>query len=112
MAKKYGMMEDTLVQGAGRFGGSTGSGNMSSKVATRAAVDAKDAAAEVRRQRRLDALSKRRDALRESDSPEGIALRKQDYGYESGMKKGGKVSSASKRADGCATKGKTKGRII
>lgn len=28
------------------------------------------------------------------------------------MKKGGSVSSASKRADGCATKGKTKGRII
>jgi hypothetical protein len=29
-----------------------------------------------------------------------------------GMKKGGKVSSASKRADGCAIKGKTKGRIV
>ena len=28
------------------------------------------------------------------------------------MKKGGSVSSASKRADGIATKGKTKGRII
>jgi hypothetical protein len=28
------------------------------------------------------------------------------------MKKGGKVSSASKRADGCATKGKTKGRMV
>ena len=27
-------------------------------------------------------------------------------------KKGGSVSSASKRADGCAVKGKTKGRII
>jgi len=27
-------------------------------------------------------------------------------------KKGGSVSSASKRADGCATKGKTKGRMI
>jgi hypothetical protein len=27
-------------------------------------------------------------------------------------KKGGKVSSASKRADGIATKGKTKGRIV
>ena len=27
-------------------------------------------------------------------------------------KKGGSVSSASKRADGCCTKGKTKGRII
>ena len=33
---------------------------------------------------------------------------------QSGMKKGGKVkmSSASKRADGIATKGKTKGRIV
>ena len=26
--------------------------------------------------------------------------------------KGGKVSSASKRADGCCTKGKTKGRMV
>jgi len=29
-----------------------------------------------------------------------------------GMKKGGMVSSASKRADGCAVKGKTKGKIV
>ena len=29
-----------------------------------------------------------------------------------GMKRGGTVSSASKRADGCATKGKTKGRFV
>ena len=29
-----------------------------------------------------------------------------------GMKKGGKVSSASKRADGIATKGKTRGRMV
>ena len=28
------------------------------------------------------------------------------------MKKGGSVSSASKRADGCCTKGKTKGRML
>jgi hypothetical protein len=28
------------------------------------------------------------------------------------MKKGGSVGSASKRADGCATKGKTKGRFV
>jgi hypothetical protein len=28
------------------------------------------------------------------------------------MKKGGKVSSASKRADGCAIKGKTKGKMV
>ena len=32
-------------------------------------------------------------------------------GYKS-YKKGGKVSSASKRADGIATKGKTRGRIV
>jgi hypothetical protein len=29
-----------------------------------------------------------------------------------GMKKGGKVSSASSRADGCAQRGKTKGRMV
>jgi len=29
-----------------------------------------------------------------------------------GMKKGGSVGSASSRADGCAVKGKTKGRMI
>ena len=29
-----------------------------------------------------------------------------------GMKKGGKVSSASKRADGCCTKGKTRGKMM
>lgn len=28
------------------------------------------------------------------------------------MKKGGKVSSASSRADGCAQRGKTKGRMV
>jgi hypothetical protein len=32
-------------------------------------------------------------------------------GNVTGMKKGGKVS-ASKRADGCATKGKTRGMIV
>ena len=29
-----------------------------------------------------------------------------------GMKKGGKVSSASKRADGCCIKGKTRGKMV
>jgi hypothetical protein len=29
-----------------------------------------------------------------------------------GFKKGGKVSSASKRGDGCAVKGKTRGRMV
>ena len=42
-----------------------------------------------------------------------------DTGSDTGMKRGGKVkkmakggSTASKRADGCATKGKTKGRFV
>jgi hypothetical protein len=29
-----------------------------------------------------------------------------------GMKSGGKVSSASKRADGCAQRGKTRGKMV
>ena len=57
-------------------------------------------------------------------SESGAAKGLRNYGrmYKQGLgmkpstnyeyKKGGKVSSASKRADGCAVKGKTKGRII
>jgi hypothetical protein len=39
---------------------------------------------------------------------------KRKQGAPQTMKKGGKVkvSSASKRADGCATKGKTRGRMV
>ena len=40
------------------------------------------------------------------------AMSKKKGGAVKKMAKGGSVSSASKRADGCATKGKTKGRII
>jgi hypothetical protein len=42
------------------------------------------------------------------------AMKKNPYATEeeSEFKKGGKVSSASKRADGCAVKGKTRGRIV
>ena len=41
---------------------------------------------------------------------EGLGMKGKNDEYE--YKKGGKVSSASKRADGCAVKGKTKGTII
>jgi hypothetical protein len=37
-------------------------------------------------------------------APQGMAMAPQGQG----MKKGGKVSSASKRADGCCIRGKTK----
>jgi hypothetical protein len=42
------------------------------------------------------------------------AMKKNPYETreDMGMKKGGMVSSASKRADGCAVKGKTRGRIV
>jgi hypothetical protein len=42
------------------------------------------------------------------------AMKKNPYETEEdmGMKKGGMVGSASKRADGCAVKGKTRGRIV
>ena len=36
----------------------------------------------------------------------------EDYRSGKGMKKGGKVSSASSRGDGCAQRGKTKGRYL
>ena len=42
--------------------------------------------------------------------PDPIGAKK--GGYVKKMAKGGSVSSASRRADGCATKGKTKGRMI
>ena len=50
------------------------------------------------------------DALK--DLGEGGAKAAEEYRSKKSMKKGGKVSSASKRADGIATKGKTKGRIV
>jgi hypothetical protein len=42
----------------------------------------------------------------------GRVIYKKKGGAVKKMAKGGSVGSASKRADGCATKGKTKGRII
>jgi hypothetical protein len=47
---------------------------------------------------------------RDSQSDDEEEKRKKQMGAS--MKKGGKISSASSRADGCAVKGKTKGRIV
>lgn len=49
-----------------------------------------------------------REKRERQESDEGAIANQKKYG----MKKGGKVSSASKRADGCAQRGKTKGRMI
>ena len=42
----------------------------------------------------------------------GMGTGKMNRDISKNMKAGGKVSSASKRADGCATKGKTRGKIV
>ncbi len=42
----------------------------------------------------------------------GGAMPKSNRDITKNFKAGGKVSSASKRADGCAVRGKTKGRIV
>ena len=47
---------------------------------------------------------------RDAQSDDEEEKRKKQMGAP--MKKGGKVSSASKRADGCAIKGKTRGTMI
>ena len=46
----------------------------------------------------------------DSDASDKFQPRRSEGDF--GMKKGGKVSSASKRADGCCVKGKTKGRYL
>ena len=52
----------------------------------------------------FDAIQESRQGAKDAADRKKIS----DMGY----KKGGKVSSASSRADGCATKGKTKGTMI
>jgi hypothetical protein len=42
----------------------------------------------------------------------GMGTGKMNRDITKNYKAGGKISSASKRADGCAIKGKTKGRIV
>lgn len=42
----------------------------------------------------------------------GFGIQKMNKNLNRTYKKGGTVSSASKRADGCVTKGRTKGRFV
>jgi len=64
-----------------------------------------------------DEADEQRKAMYDSAKKDDMDLPAGARTYKKGgtvkkMAKGGSVSSASKRADGCATKGKTKGRII
>lgn len=46
------------------------------------------------------------------DAAQDAIERQQRYDRARVLKKGGSVSSASKRADGCAVRGKTRGKIV
>lgn len=49
---------------------------------------------------------------KEKDKAAAAGMITQPGAPETTMKKGGKISSASKRADGCAIRGKTRGKIV
>jgi hypothetical protein len=53
-----------------------------------------------------------REYLKSKDKNEPTGSGKESLSKERNYKKGGSVSSASKRGDGCAIKGKTKGRMV
>ena len=59
----------------------------------------------------LDIENMRKDKLVDDEAKAGEKARKENMG-KIGFKSGGSVGSASKRADGCAVRGKTKGRMI
>ena len=48
----------------------------------------------------------------EEEKQKARAAAAAEQAAKGGMKKGGKVSSASKRADGCAQRGKTRGKMV
>jgi hypothetical protein len=75
---------------------------------------ARKAMEEQEAQRKLDAEQERRQKGMEDESKGKFRELRKTLGVKSPVKKakGGTVSSASKRADGCVTKGKTKGRFV
>ena len=73
--------------------------------------DKREAAAEIKRESRGVEKPANFDAMQES-IPEAKDAKDRKKISDMGYARGGKVSSASSRADGCATKGKTKGTIV
>lgn len=61
---------------------------------------------------RLDKERFDRKAAKASGGGGGGAMPKSNRDITKNYKAGGKVSSASKRADGCAVRGKTKGKMV
>lgn len=64
------------------------------------------------RDRIFDVIAPRNDPAKATLMEDEKEKRRKMKGARTGMKKGGKVKSASKRGDGCATKGKTRGKFV
>ena len=60
----------------------------------------------------LDAENIKKDELVKKEREAYEKYDKTRLKDQGGMKKGGKVSSASSRADGCAVRGKTRGKMV
>jgi hypothetical protein len=74
-----------------------------------------DALKEMRDQKMLEESGSAYDKARQQSlgAPDKAPVKKRAGGMCTGYAKGGSVkSSASKRADGCAQRGKTKGRMV
>jgi hypothetical protein len=75
-------------------------------------LGAAGALAKMEQDRRGSEQSKKsmeREEYKDKQTREADAEKKRE---SRGMKKGGKIKSASARADGCAQRGKTRGRIV
>jgi hypothetical protein len=97
--------------GPALLAGSGAAGYADYKLTKQREQNKNEAAAEMKRESRGVPKPANFDAMQESiqDAKDAADRKKiSNMGY----KKGGSVSSASKRADGCITKGKTKGTMI
>lgn len=90
--------KDTLGSIWPNYGAVTGRGSYGQALNPDQAAENADEDAKKQHAAEMRKINESRDAINESMSQ--------------GMKKGGKVSSASKRADGIAQRGKTKGRMV
>ena len=117
-----GYVPAVVAMKTGVFGGGIGAAHLINKKNERDAEqkdrNQRDADAEMKRESRGVKKPANFDAIEESkqDAKDSATAKKQDKAYNESLTtenkaKGGMVS-ASKRADGCATKGKTRGKMV
>jgi hypothetical protein len=97
--------------GPALLAGSGAAGYADYKLTKQREQNKNEAAAEMKRESRGVAKPANFDAVEESKRDAQDARDRAKI-KSMGFKEGGKVSSASSRADGCATKGKTRGKFV